>query len=182
MQNQQSATRLLTRLIELDQQQQRAYYEMGQILSAIDNSDLWDVLGFDSMTHMIEDQLSFTPTTARRHMNTYRHFKRLKYTKAEALDLLYEFGINMMSAVLPAADTKLGVRAVQNRVDEIKGKGSIINFWLTNEEREEALTVLKSYGCEVDPETGYMTHSSDAFISLVRAAKRQPKLKVVGEN
>ena len=183
MEKSQTATKLLSRLIELDQQQSRAYYEIGQVLSAIDSSDLWDVLGYDSLTHMIEEQLSFSPTTARKYMGMFRHFRRLKYTKTEALDLLYEFGVSDICSILPHADTKLGVRAIENRVAEIKAKGSVLNFWLTTDEREEALAVLRSHGCEISAETGHLTGSSDAFMRLIRAAKRsKPQLKVVGSN
>ena len=47
----------------------------------------------------------------------------------------------------------------------------------------EALAVLRSHGCEISAETGHLTGSSDAFMRLIRAAKRsKPQLKVVGSN
>ena len=54
------ANTLLDKLIVLDDQTTGAYYEMGQILAAISSTKLYDVLGYNSMSHLVEEELSFT--------------------------------------------------------------------------------------------------------------------------
>ena len=157
-------TKLLDRLIFLDKETTSAYYEMGQILSSFEHGDLYEVVGYESMKHMIEEELSYTPATARSYINLYRDFQRLHYNKTEAITLMQKFGYTNMSKVLAHTNSKLGVRAVKNRIDNL-GEHQI-NFTLTDEELDIAHKALVAMGA-TKTKTGRWMHASDAFMEMV---------------
>ena len=82
------ATKLLDRLIELDYQTVEAYYDMGSIISSMQHGKLYELLDYNSMTELVENELTYTPSTAFKYGQMYRHFRRLHYLKHEAVELL----------------------------------------------------------------------------------------------
>lgn len=163
------ANSLLDSLIALDAEVHGAYYEMGQILSAIEHGGLWDVLEYDSLTHLVEEELSISPSQARRYMNTFRHFKRLGYNKSEALDLMSEFSFTNMSNYLPTAKDKVGKRAIKNAIARMIEEHKQINFQLAGDDLRLLVEVLQSFGAEYT-DTGRLMNSSDALMSLARSS------------
>jgi hypothetical protein len=173
----QYAAQLLDRLISLDQQVHGAFYEMGQILSAIAHGKLYDILGYVSTGHLIEEELSFSNSQGYRYLHTFRHFKRLGYNKTEALDLINEFSFSHMSRYLPTANQKVGKRAVGNAIEKQIEQAKQINFQLKKKDLDLLKRVLISLGAE-DRE-GRLLHSSEALMALAREYDRRPKLKAV---
>ena len=161
------AGQLLDRLIELDQQTQSAYYEMGQLLSAIKNNKLYELLGYNSFKEIVEEELSFTDSTAARYANTYDHFRRLHYTKKEALDMIQMFGYTHMADILPTVNDKIGKRAIRTRIDKL-GKHQV-NFMLNDQQYDTFLQTFESLGAEYS-ESGRMVNSSEVFLALLKAA------------
>ena len=171
------AAQLLDRLVELDQQVHGAFYEMGQILSAIAHGKLYDILGYDSMGQLIEEELSFSNSQGFRYLHTFRHFRRLGYNKTEALDLINEFSFSHMSRYLPNANQKVGKRAVGNAIAKQIEQAQQINFQLKKADLDLLRRVLISLGAE--EREGRLMHSSEALIALAREYDRRPKLKAV---
>jgi hypothetical protein len=173
----QYATTLLDRLIDLDDLVTGAFYEMGQILSAIEHGKLWDVLGYESFAHLIEEEMSFTSGTAGKYYHTYRHFKRLHYTKVEAIALIREFSFTRIAEYIPNATVKVGRRAIRNKIDELLANKRQINFTVNADEYEMISRVFKAHGAEIS-DNGRWMHSTEAFVTTMREADR-PKLKAV---
>jgi len=173
----QYAAKLLDRLINLDQQVHGAFYEMGQILSAIAHGKLHDILGYESTGHLIDEELSFSKSQGYRYLHTFRHFKRLGYNKTEALDLINDFSFTHMAKYLPTADQKVGKRAISNAIAKQIEQGRQINFQLKQKDLELLKRVLISLGAE-DRE-GRLMNSSEALMALAREFDRRPKLKAV---
>jgi len=163
------ATSILDRLIALDKATMAAYYEMGQLLYAISEGALYDVLGYESLTHLIEEELTFSPSTAHRYRRMYAIFKCLHYNKAESLKLLREFGITHVFEVLSHSKAKLGTLAVKNRIAALNQRQ--VNFSLTDAEYEESERALCTLGAErVD---SHLLHSSEAYLIMVRYFNKQ---------
>lgn len=158
------ANALLDRLKDLDRQTVEAYYDMGSIISSIQHGELFKVLGYTSMTHMVDEELTYTATTAFRYANMYRHFRRLHYLKHEAVKLLQKFGLSHMCDVLPGINDKIGQRAIKTRIDKIDEHQ--INFTLTSEELEKAHLALKKNGA-MQSDAGRWLNSSEAFMAMV---------------
>ena len=171
------ATVLLDRLIELDYQTVEAYYDMGSIISSMQHGKIFDLLQYDSMTHLVEEELTFTPSTAFKYSNMYRHFRRLHYLKPEAVELLKKFGITHMCDVLPNMNDKIGSRAIKTRIDGLNQNQ--INFTLTDKELRECHEALTKMGAERS-DSGRYANSSEAFMIMVHEVNRVPKLKAVG--
>lgn len=150
---------------------------MGQILSAISHGKLFDILGYDSMSGLVEEELSFSASQAQRYLHTFRHFKRLGYTKTEALELIGEFSFTHMSAYLPNAKDKVGKRAIKNAIDKQLEESKQINFQLNGKDPKLLVDVLRLHGAE-PTESGRLMGSSEALMSLVRS-NRRVKLKAV---
>lgn len=112
----QHAAELLDKLVQLDREANSMYYDMGQILHSFREGDLWQPLGYESMGHMVSEELSFSPSTAYKYADTFWHFKRLHYKKEEALDLIEEISFTGASKVLPGLNKKVGGRAARNRL------------------------------------------------------------------
>lgn len=176
----QYASNLLDRLISLDEQVTGAFYEMGQILSAIEHGRLFDVLGYESFAHLIEEEMSFTSGTAGKYYHTYRHFKRLHYTKPESLELIKEFSFTRVAEYLPTATQKAGVRAVRNRINELLENKKQINFTVNKAEHEIVKRVLRQHGATANDSSGRWDGSSQAFVDIMKEAARKPQLKAVG--
>lgn len=173
------AAAMLDRLVELDFQTVEAYYDMGSIISSMQHGKLWEILEYNSMTALVEEELTYTPSTAFRYASMYRHFRRLHYIKAEAVTLLKKFGLTHMGDILPNMADKIGQRAIKNRIAELDYHQ--INFTLTHEQLTKAQLALETMGAEVS-DRGRYKHSSEAFMFMVDRinANGKPKLKAVG--
>lgn len=171
------ATKTLDALIELDKQTTAAYYDMGRLLTAIKLSKLWDVLGYDSLKDLIEEELSFTYGTANVYMKTYSHFTRLNYHRTEALNMMEQFGMIHMCKVLPKLSTKIGVRAMKNRVAELNENQ--MTFWMNDKQQAEVSRALRAMGATYNPDTERWSGSSEALLSMVREVNTKPKIKKV---
>ena len=173
------AREILDKLVDLDKATTAAFYDMGQLLSAIRHGKLYELLGYESMKHLIEEELSYTASTAYRYLYAYRHFRRLKYTKTEALALLGEFGFTHMLDVLPSMTAKAGERAIRNRIDALDENQ--INFTITNNELQECNEALAKMGGYQSAATGRWANSSEAVMEMVRQvneAKSYPTQKL----
>lgn len=168
------AGKLLDRLKELDFQTVEAYYDMGSIISSIQHGKLYSVLEYNSMSHLIEEELTYTPSTGFKYAKMYRHFRRLKYLKHEAIDLLKRFGLTHMVAVLPSMNDKVGVRAIQNRIEAMDDHQ--INFTLSGSQLARAHNALKQMGA-MQSQEGRWLNSSEAFMQMVEIINRSPKTK-----
>jgi hypothetical protein len=168
--------KLLDKLVELDVTTVGAYYEMGRILHSFKQGNLHDILGYETIGHMIEEELSYSPATAHSYASLYRHLHRLHYNKAESLDLLRKFGKTHLSEVLPKMDTKVGSRAIKARIDSLGHHQ--INFTIDDSELAEAQRALAKMGA-TRTETGRYQHSSEAFMDMVREVNQKPALKSV---
>lgn len=172
------AKKLLDTLIELDKRTQAAYYEMGRILYSLKQGKLYDVLGYESMSHLIEEELSFTISTAFSYSKLYSEFARLNYHKLEAVNMLEQFGMRHMTQVLPKLKTKIGVRAMKNRIEELDEKQ--LTIWMHSKEYNEVAKALESVGGMRD-KAGRWKNSSEAILEMARVvnANGKPKLKAV---
>ena len=164
------AKKLLDSLIEYDKRTQAAYYEMGRILYSLRQGKLYDILGYDSMSHMVEEELSFTSGTAFSYIGLYREFARLNYHKLEAINMLQQFGMKHMYKVLPKLKTKIGVRAMKKRGDDIDEKQ--LTIWLHEKEYNEVAEALEMVGGMRD-DTGRWKNSSEAILELARAVNKK---------
>jgi hypothetical protein len=173
------AGNLLDRLISLDEQVAGAFYEMGQLLSAIEHGKLWDILGYQSFAHLIEEELSFTSGTAGKYYHTYRHFKRLGYTKVESLGLISEFSFSRVAEYVAQASTKVGKRAVSNAIDVLLANKRQVNFTVSGDDYELVSRALRKNGAHEAPETGRMLGATPAFMTIIKEAARKPALKAV---
>lgn len=165
-QHRQYAAKLLDQLRDLDATVHGAYYDMGRILSAIGHGQLYDVLGYDSLGHLIEEELSFSNSQGYRYLHTFRHFRRLGYTKTEALDFINEFSFTYVSKVLPGIKEKVGKRAFKNAIERLLREAKQINFQLSESDLKLLIKVLKEFGAE--PQDGRLMGSSDALVQLCK--------------
>lgn len=176
----QYANQLLDRLIELDATLSGAYYEIGRILSAIQHSKLWEILGYPSLTALIEEELTFSAGTGFTYLRAYRRFRQLHYTESEALDLLTEFGIARMSDYLATAKVKVGKRAIANAIAKFKRDHQQINFTVDQRGAEKLERVLTKYGA-IRSDNGRWEGSGEAFNAMLDALDNGngAKLRVV---
>ena len=170
------ASALLDRLVELDFQTVEAYYDMGSIISSMQHGKLYEVLEYTSMGHLIEEELTYTPSTGGKYAAMFRHFRRLHYLKPEAIVLLKKFGLTHMCDILPSMTDKLGQRAIKNRLAKIDQYQ--INFTLDDAELSEAQRALTKMGA-TKSDTGRYLNSSEAFMDMVREVNKKPALKAV---
>jgi hypothetical protein len=157
------ANKLLDQLIQFDKEVQYAQYEMGRILSAIEHGKLYDVLGYGSMSAMIEEELSISPNTASSYKTTYQHLKRLHYTQAEAKKLIDIHTFTMLARVLPHAPNKLSSRAIKQKINDLDSV--TVAFSLTHAEREYLHEWLIEYGAT--EKRGRMENTSGALMAIL---------------
>lgn len=170
------AAAMLDRLKELDYQTVEAYYDMGSLISSMQHGNVWELLEYTSMAHLVEEELTYTPSTAFKYANMYRHFRRNHYIKLEATNLLKRFGLTHMCEVLPDINSKLGSRAIRNRIDAIDQNQ--INFTLTNAQLTKCHQALEKMGA-LQSDSGRYKNSSEAFMQMVTGVLKTPKLKAV---
>ena len=170
------AQAMLDRLIELDYQTVEAYYDMGSLISSMQHGKLHDVLNYNSMHELIEEELTFSPATGSKYAGMYRSFRRLHYLKPEALKLLKKFGLTHMCDVLPGIKDKIGSRAIKNRIDAIDQHQ--INFTLTGKQLDKCHKALEVLGAEMS-DAGRYKNSSEAFMLMVNQVDVTRKAKLV---
>ena len=162
----QHAVSLLDELIRLDKQTTNAYYEMGRILHALWSNELYEVLGYESFPHMVEEELTFSYGTAQRYAHTYRRLRELKYSKQEAMDLIEEHSYTRVARVVSKLPNKVGKRAFANRAAE--DTYFQLNFQLKPEEYDEMAVALEAAGARYNEDRGRWEHSSEALINIIR--------------
>jgi hypothetical protein len=167
----QGASAMLDMLKKLDKTVNAAYYEMGCILTALADG-VYDVLGYESFSHLVEDELSFTPSAAHSYMRLYKDLKRLKYNKKESLDLIDTFSKTNLVQVLPHLKDKVSKTVMKNRIAKLGVHQ--VNFMLDTAEYAEMEQALDSLGVTLST-TGRRMHSSDAFMSMCRATNSLSK-------
>lgn len=171
------AKKLLDRLVELDYQTVEAYYDMGSIISSMQHGKLYEMLDYTSMGELIDNELTYTPSTGGKYAQMFRHFRRLHYLKHESVTLLKKFGLTHMCDVLPSMTDKIGTRAIKNRIDAIDQHQ--INFTLTQEQLDKTHRALIKHGATRSDE-GRWLNSSEAFMEMVEQfSNGKPKLKAV---
>ncbi len=170
------ANTLLDKLIVLDDQTTGAYYEMGQIISAIQQNKLYEILGYSGMTELVEEELSFTASTAFKYGTLFRNLRRLHYNKTESLALLKKFGMSHLTDVLPGMGNKIGARAIRKRIDNLNQNQ--INFTITDKELSETHQALTKMGA-MRSDGGRYLNSSQAFMDMVHEVNKKPVLKSV---
>jgi len=163
------AAQTLDRLIQLDAEVSGAFYEMGQLLSALEHGRLWTLLDYTSFGHMIEEEMSFSPATAFKYLRAYRDFQRLGFNKNEALYLIQEYSFTRIADYLHSAKTKVGKRAIAAAMQRSFENRRQINFTLTKDQYEQVERVLIANGAELS-ETGRWLNSTEAFIEVLRFA------------
>ena len=178
MTQKQYAASLLDRLTSLDEQVTGAFFEMGQILSGIEHGKLWELLGYQSFAHLVEEEMSFTSGSAGKYLHTYRHFKRLSYNKTEALELIRSFSFTRVAEWASTAKVKVSKRSVGNAIKKMLENKHQINFTVNKEEYEMINRVLRAHGAELS-DNGRWMYSTGAFVDAMKFADR-PKLKAVG--
>jgi hypothetical protein len=166
------AEQLLDRLVELDYQTVEAYYDMGSIISSMQHGKLYEMLEYNSMTELVENELTYTPSTAFKYGSMYRHFRRLHYLKHESVELLKKFGLTHMCDVLPKMSDKIGVRAIQKRIEAIDEFQ--INFTYKSDELEEIHTALQKMGATTS-DSGRWIDSSVALLRMAREVNKHKK-------
>jgi hypothetical protein len=160
------AGKLLDQLKDLDATVHGAYYDMGRILSAILHGKLYDALGYESMGQLIAEELSFSSSQGFRYLHTFRHFKRLGYSKNEALELISEFSFTHMAHYLPKAKDKVGKRAIKAAITKMLNESRQINFALSKSDLSLLIEALRLYGAE--PKDGRLLYSSNALMEMVK--------------
>lgn len=163
-QSKKQAYALLDRLIELDYQTVEAYYDMGSIVSSMQHGKLYELIGYNSISEMVGEELTYTASTAGKYAKMYRRFRELKYLKHEAVGLLKKFGLTHMCDVLPGMVNKIGKRAIKKRIDAIDQHQ--INFTVTQKELDKTHAALKKLGAE-QSDQGRWLNSSEAFMHMV---------------
>ncbi len=162
----QYAAELLDRLKEIDRGTVEAYYEMGRILAAISGQQLYELLGYTSMSAMIDEELSYSATTAAKYAATYQHLRRLKINKKDALKLMHQHGYTMLSRVLPKtkplSDPRNCARVIKKAVDNAHKQCKQVNFQMTENEWLLLIDALESYGAEWDGKR--LHHASEALL------------------
>lgn len=161
------ATTLLDTLIALDKTTVKAYYEMGQILHSIRESNLATILGYDSFPHLVEEELSYSPGSAHRYCKMFTDFKRLHYNKKEALKLLEKFGMTHVADVMPDLKAKIGERAMKNRIENLPNHQ--INFMLSANDYDKCQKALIKLGAAPSINTGRLMHASHALMVMVNS-------------
>jgi len=171
------ADKTLDALIDLDKQTTAAYYDMGRLLVAIKDSKLYDLSGYDHFQDLVEEELSFTYTTANGYMRAFRNFQRLGYHRTEAINMITQFGLIHMTKILRDETHKIGVRAIKNRIAELDDNQ--MTFWMNDKQLAEVSRALRAMGAEFDSETHRWSGSSDALLDMAKEINAKPKVKKV---
>ena len=162
------AANLLDSLKTLDIQTQEAYYEMGRMLSAFFHDKLYDLLGYESFKHMVEEELSFSVASAYTYRATYDQFKLLGYNKTEAVELIIEFGFTNMHVVLAEFTQKVSKRTIKAKLKDIETHA--FAFSLDNAAYAEVMEAFVLFGA-VFGGKDRMTNASEVFLDIVRTAR-----------
>jgi len=175
MKTREYAAKILDQLIALDKAVQAAYYDMGQLLHALYEGNLHEVLGYDSFTALVDEELVHKHNTVHTYRKMYKRFSELHYNRKDAIALLNEYGVTALSKVLPDMNTKLSMRGVKRRIDALDI--TQINFQLHDDELEEAHKALFKMGAS-QSDDGRFAGSSEAFMEMVRLVNQKSTKKV----
>ena len=162
------ARKLLDQLKELDSLVHRAYFEMGRILNALKTHELWKPLGYKSFKEMIEEELTLSYGTACCYASVYANSKVLGYTDLETIRNIEVIGLRALARLLPSMKQKLGIRALQNRKEEME---RVVSFWLTPDELYELENKLLAHGLVV--KNGRWINSTEALLSALLEQQRK---------
>lgn len=165
------AAELLDKLKTTDAKTSAAYYEMGQYLAALDHGLLYKELGYRSISALITEELSFCHTTGMNYMSTYRHFKRLKYSKEKSIKLITKYGWSHASKAVKQATPGITDRGMTKRIKVARAAKIQFNFQFhTEKDVQEVRKALIKYGA-VEKQSGKLEESSAALLNLIRSRR-----------
>ena len=162
----QQAQALLDQLKELDRLVHRAYYEMGRLLFVLRDHKLWEVLGYASWSNMVEEELSCSVSTAVIYSDTYKHLKRLRYSKEESIKFIETIGLRTLHKVLPSQKEKLSITQLRHRKEKLN---RCVSFWISPDQEAFLEEVLMHYGLVI--KNNRWENASEAFFALVEARR-----------
>ena len=166
------AEQMLDKLKKIDRDTQRAYYEMGQILLAINKNKLFGVLGYSSFGELVEEELSFSRGTATTYMYVYRRFSELKYNKTEAITALQAFGCAPMQVYLRKATQKVSFTTLKKHMKKLHEEQRQMTFWLSRKKYERLKAYLEANGAQMTDQ-GRLMHTSDALMNVLDQLPKQ---------
>lgn len=142
-------------------------YELAQVLNAVQQGKLFEVVGYESFKDFLDNaDVLMGYSTACKYTQTYRHLVRLKYTRQESTEILGEFGVTGARHLISQMEKKVAISTLRRR--QVAEGSPIINFALAPDEILEVDTALEKYGMRYH-DSGQRSGSANALLNLVRA-------------
>lgn len=160
------ASMLILKIRELNSRMAGDQYELCRCLATLHGSKLHLEFGYDKFADFCHDELPYSYGHALSFIRFMTHAKRLKYNKAETIDIIERIGISKAKNVLAKLDEKITVAKIASRFASTSVKFS---FEITPTDEKLLNKKLLKYGLDVN-ENGRRMNATQTMLKLLKAA------------
>lgn len=172
MQQREMYMSLISKISTVNRQFAEGHYELSQLLNALMENELWKLHpnGYTSIRIYCKEQLPFSYSTVQKYRQLYEGFKRLKYSKKEAIQLMTQCSWNLLAQEIPYMEKKLSLRSI-NQLFKDRDLVYQLGICLSSSERKELLGRLeRDYGLVIS-ENGHNVNLSESIMRMSRNKK-----------
>lgn len=151
-------------------------YSICQILMAIRDSKLYEITGYESFREFCEEgDIGLSYSNASKHAVCFMHLKRIGYNKADAVEILTEFGVAQSVRLLCNLNAKVKISTLRRHSREWYQGHNQINFTMDPDELEFVESILMQHGMDFH-DSGTRVNASEALVkALQQLTGKQPK-------
>lgn len=160
----------LTEIRRSDMQQVEAQLNIARILGGIYAYKLFLPV-YNKFDDMARDQLDFPLSHANSYRKMYTQYTELKYSRAEFLKLMKQFGWRRVHKALQGATKKMGSRAMQMQLLKMEDSERYRQYHLEMKSDEEARIMneaLLDFGMEYDENRNRFFGVSGACLAMAK--------------
>lgn len=149
-------------------------YRVCQVLAAIKEQRLFEVLDYTGFGNFIEgEEVKIGKSAAAKWANFYSYARELGYNKSECVEILEHLSVNAAYGQLALDDKKTTVMSFVRRCrkDYLSTKYQLNVSFDDKKDLERVHKLLQKHGMVIDEATGQRTYLSESFMSMVKACK-----------
>jgi hypothetical protein len=136
------AKELLDKLLVLEAEAVSIHYDMGAILEAMYSGQLYQHIGYASLSALVEEEMHCTPSQAHAYRRLYLDLKRLNYRRPAALKLIAAHGMTHLAKTLPNIKAQVSERALTKVIQNNKKENFSFEVDQTTAKRVRAALVI----------------------------------------
>ena len=151
------------------------HYDLSHLIHVLFEAELFKLHPNQYRSRMLyaKEQLPFSYATCQKYLQLWDGFKRLKYTKSEALALMESISWNVVAQEIPYMERKLSIRAFKKRISESGELHQMVGTFSASDMAKINKVLCDKHGLEINAQTGQRRGLSQALLSAITGSQKK---------